>query len=177
MFLKIKNIIISIIYILVLIYLLSFAPAIFGHKPLVVISGSMEPTLKVGSLLYFHDYDLNNYKKGDILVYRAGKHNISHRIVKRVKGGFITKGDANTTNDSSIVNDYQVLGKGTQWCIPFLGFYDDFIFTHKFIFVITIIILVIDIFVDKKLDEEEAEYDAFLNEYYKKNNDDNEIKR
>ena len=47
MLLKIKNIIISFVYVLVLIYLLIFIPSFWGHKPLVVISGSMEPTLKV----------------------------------------------------------------------------------------------------------------------------------
>lgn len=32
---------------------------LFEHTPLVVISGSMEPTLKVGSLLYYHSNDLD----------------------------------------------------------------------------------------------------------------------
>jgi hypothetical protein len=42
MILKIKNIIFKILYMLIIIYLLIFVPCIWGHKPLVVISGSME---------------------------------------------------------------------------------------------------------------------------------------
>ena len=55
MLVKIKNCIFKIMYILVIIYLLIFVPTIWGQKPLVVISGSMEPTLNVGGILYYHD--------------------------------------------------------------------------------------------------------------------------
>lgn len=108
----------------------------------------MEPTLQVGSLLYYHEENLDNFKKGDILVYKSKKHIISHRVVENLDGGFITKGDANKTNDSVIVNDEQVLGEGTNWCIPYLGFYADFIYTHKYLLFITVSILIIDLLVD-----------------------------
>ena len=60
MFVKMKNLIFSILYILVIIYLLIFVPSLWGQKPLVVISGSMEPTLQVGGLLYYHEEELDN---------------------------------------------------------------------------------------------------------------------
>lgn len=148
MIFKIKNVLVSIIYIFVLIYLLIFIPSFWGQKPLVVISGSMEPTLKVGSLLYYHEQDLDLFNEGDILVYRSKNHTISHRIVERVEDGFITKGDANPTNDSMIVNNEQVWGKATTWCIPLLGLYADFIYTHKYILFITVVFLVIDLAYD-----------------------------
>lgn len=148
MLIKIKNILISIIYVLVLVYLLIFIPSFWGHKPLVVISSSMEPTLKVGSLLYYHEQELDKFNKDDILVYYSKHHIISHRLVERVDGGFITKGDANPSNDSLVINNSQVLGKGTQWCIPYLGLYADFIYTHKYILVVTIVILIIDLYFD-----------------------------
>ena len=145
---KIKNTIFGILYILVLIYLLTFIPSFWGHKPLVVISGSMEPTLKVGSLLYYHDKNLDDFEQGDILVYKSKNHIISHRVVENLDGGFITKGDGNKTNDSIIVNDEQVLGEGTNWCIPYLGLYADFIYTHKYLLFITVSILIMDLFWD-----------------------------
>lgn len=144
----IKNTIFGIIYILVLIYLMIFIPTFWGYKPLVVISGSMEPTLKVGSLLYYHDKNLNDFEQGDILVYRSKNHIISHRVVENLEDGFITKGDANKTNDSIIVSDEQVLGEGTNWCIPYLGLYADFIYTHKYLLFITVSILIIDLCCD-----------------------------
>lgn len=148
MLIKIKNIIFSILYILVLIYLLVFIPSFWGQKPLAVISGSMEPTLQVGSILYYHEEDINNFKEGDILVYKSKKHIISHRVVENLPSGFITRGDANQTNDSIIVNNEQVLGKGTNWCIPFLGLYADFIYTHKYILFIAVFILIMDLGLD-----------------------------
>ena len=93
MLIKIKDGIFRIIYVLILIYLLIFIPSFWGHKPLVVISGSMEPTLKVGGLLYYQEQDLEEFDRGDILVYQTKNHIISHRIVDDTENGFITKGD------------------------------------------------------------------------------------
>ena len=142
---KIKNIIFRIIYILVIIYLLIFIPSLFGHKPLVVVSGSMEPKLKVGSILYYHSEKLTNFNTADILVYKTKDHIISHRIVSQSETGFMTKGDANNAIDSVETKNSQVLGKGTDWCIPYIGYYADFIYNHKFLLYISISILVIDL--------------------------------
>lgn len=142
---KIKDFILRIIYILVIIYLITFIPCLWGHKPLVVISGSMEPTLKVGSLLYYHKEDLDSFNKNDILVYKTKHHIVSHRIVEISEDGFITKGDANRTIDSNQVYEEQVLGKGVNWCIPYLGYYTDFIYHHKYLIYMSILLLVIDL--------------------------------
>lgn len=143
-----KEIFIKIIYLFLLMYLIIFIPKLFGYNPLVVISGSMEPTLKVGGLLYYEEIDINDFKEKDILVYELKDHIISHRVVEHLDNGFITKGDANNSYDSSIVSDNQVLGRGTNWSIPFLGYYADFIFRHKYILKILLSIGIIDLFVD-----------------------------
>ena len=143
-----KEIFIKIIYVFLLIYLIIFIPKLFGYNPLVVISGSMEPTLKVGGLLYYEEIDINDFKEKDILVYELKDHIISHRVIEHLDNGFITKGDANNSYDSSIVSDNQVLGRGTNWSIPFLGYYADFIFRHKYILKILLSIGIIDLFVD-----------------------------
>src|SRR5574344_73729 len=103
MLVKIKNCIFKIIYILVIIYLLIFIPTIWGQKPLVVISGSMEPTLNVGGILYYHNKDYQDFEIGDILVYRLNDHNISHRVYDITSDGIITKGDANKTYDDLLI--------------------------------------------------------------------------
>lgn len=143
-----KEIFIKIIYLFLLMYLIIFIPKLFGYNPLVVISGSMEPTLKVGGLLYYEEIDINDFKEKDILVYELKDHIISHRVIEHLDNGFITKGDANNSYDSSIVSDNQVLGRGTNWSIPFLGYYADFIFRHKYILKILLSIGIIDLFVD-----------------------------
>ena len=61
MLVRIKDFIFRIVYILLIIYLLVFIPTLWGHKPLVVISGSMEPVLKVGGILYYEKIDVNEF--------------------------------------------------------------------------------------------------------------------
>ena len=145
MLMKLKNFAFWIVYILIIIYLMVYIPTFWGHKPLVVISGSMTPVLKVGGILYYHEQDMDDFKTGDILVYQTKDHTISHRIVDRTETGFITKGDANNTEDSNIVNYNQVLGKGTNWSIPLIGYYADFIYSHKYLLFISLAITVLDL--------------------------------
>ena len=152
-----KEIFIKIIYLFLLMYLIIFIPKLFGYNPLVVISGSMEPTLKVGGLLYYEEIDINDFKEKDILVYELKDHIISHRVVEHLDNGFITKGDANNSYDSSIVSDNQVLGRGTNWSIPLLGYYADFIFRHKYILKILLSIGIIDLFVDYLIKRKEKQ--------------------
>lgn len=148
MFIKIKNCFFKIIYALTLIYLLTFLPSFFGHKPLVVLSGSMEPVLKVGGILYYHEIDIDSFEVNDILVYKTKHHIISHRVVDKTDTGYITKGDNNRSVDGDEINKSQILGKGTDWSIPYLGYYTNFIYTHKYILFITVAIVFLDLMND-----------------------------
>lgn len=145
MLVKIKDFIFRIIYILLIIYLLIFVPSLWGQKPLVVISGSMEPTLKVGGVLYYEKINIDELDEGDILVYQTNDHIISHRIVDIIENDFITKGDKNNSVDNYLVNRNQVLGKGTNWSIPFIGYYADYIYGHKYLLYISLGIIVVDL--------------------------------
>ena len=98
----------------------------------------MEPTLKVGGLLYYKKIDLNDFKKDDILVFKSDKHIVSHRVVEKKKFGFVTKGDANKDIDNNVINNSYVLGRGTNWCIPYLGYYVSFLYNNKIIMFLVI---------------------------------------
>lgn len=145
-----KNIIIKLLYILISIYLIIFIPSIWGEKPLVILSGSMEPILKVGGILYYKEENINNFNEGDVLVYQLNDHIISHRIVKVLDNSFITKGDNNKSIDTYDVLNYQILGKGTNWSIPYIGYYADFIYNHKYLLVIAAGLIFMDICYDNK---------------------------
>lgn len=140
----IKKVFLSTLYILLLLYLVIFIPTLWGYKPLVIISGSMEPILKVGGILYYKEIDTQEYKNNDIVVFKASKYLISHRIVEITDDGFITKGDANKNIDLNKVYFNKALGKGTNWSIPYIGYYADFIYKNKWILVIILIILIIN---------------------------------
>lgn len=151
----IKNIIFKIIYILVIIYLIIFIPMIWGYKPLVIVSGSMEPILKVGGILYYKTIPLDDYKVDDILVYRIPDHNVSHRIVEINNNSFLTKGDVNEYLDNP-VNIGQILGKGTNFSIPLIGYYANFVYNHKYLLYISIFVVGIDYYYSNKKKNEES---------------------
>ena len=74
---KVFSIITSIILlILILIIGILFVPKLFGIQPMVVVSGSMEPTYKIGSLLYVKE-DTADIEVGDaITFYKIGRAHV-----------------------------------------------------------------------------------------------------
>lgn len=99
----------------------------FGNKALIVRSGSMEPTIGVGSVIVARSIVNGTYSKGDIIAFRSEKNPetlITHRIVSVEKGpidvSYKTKGDANEEVDGWIVKEKNVLGK-TYIVIPYIG--------------------------------------------------------
>ena len=148
-----KNIIFKVFYILIIIYLIIFIPVLWGKRPLVVISGSMEPILKVGGILYYEKINLDDFKKDDILVYQLNEHIVSHRIVNINEYGFETKGDNNNSNDSYIVDKNNVIGRGNNWSIPYIGYYADFIYNHKYLLIVMIILSYFNIWFNSRKDK------------------------
>lgn len=148
-----KNIIFKVFYILIIIYLIIFIPVLWGKRPLVVISGSMEPILKVGGILYYEKIHLDDFKKDDILVYQLNEHIVSHRIVNINEYGFETKGDNNISNDSYIVDKNNVIGRGNNWSIPYIGYYADFIYNHKYLLIMMIILSYFNIWFNSRKDK------------------------
>ncbi len=75
-------------------------PMPFGYGMSVVLSGSMEPALSVDDFLLVREEE--SYAVGDMIVFRDGNSFTVHRL-KEVNGDtFITRGDANNTDDSPI---------------------------------------------------------------------------
>lgn len=75
-------------------------PMPFGTGIAVVLSGSMEPKLQVGDLIIVREVE--SYSVGDIVVYRAPRELIVHRIVEIDGDSIITQGDANNSPDEAI---------------------------------------------------------------------------
>lgn len=129
---KVCNIFISIILVcLVVLVGLMFVPQFIGYKSFAVVSGSMEPNIKVGSIVYAKNTNFSDLKEGDIISFRLnGNTNATHRIVKvnKEKQQFTTKGDANNSEDANPVNYKDVIGKVTL-TIPLLGFISVYIKT------------------------------------------------
>lgn len=90
-------------------------PGVFGVKPAIVLSGSMEPTIQTGDLIFIHNTDTQELQEGDVICYLASGTAVTHRIVGTAAGEdsrprYITRGDANDTQDRLPVAPDQVQG-------------------------------------------------------------------
>lgn len=95
-------------------------PDVFGWSWAVVISGSMEPNIKVDDLIIVHRQ--NSYALKDVITFRSesGRSVITHRIVGETSVGFITRGDNNNVNDFDPITKDRIIGKVVM-VIPGIG--------------------------------------------------------
>ncbi len=87
-------------------------PQYMGYQIYDVVSGSMEPTVPVGSIIYVKEAEPSSIKKGDIIAFQSGESIVMHRVVdnKIVEGTFTTKGDANPSEDMNEVPYANLIG-------------------------------------------------------------------
>ena len=70
-----------------------------GINSYIILSGSMEPVIRTGSMVLV-DTQTENIQSGDIIMYRLQKENVVHRVVEiQEDGKIITKGDNNENAD------------------------------------------------------------------------------
>ena len=100
-------------------------PMPFGFGLATVQSGSMEPALHKGDLLFVTARPA--YNTGDVVVYQQGSALVAHRIVQENNGVVTTQGDANNTTDEPFSTENI---KGTVvFSLPALGYVVDFVKT------------------------------------------------
>ena len=115
---------------------LGFLIVILDINPYVIVSGSMESELPVGSVCLV-DCQQKEPEVGDIISYKAQDAIITHRVIEKTDDGCITKGDNNSVADPGIVKPKQIFG--TVICsIPKVGYAVMFMRTLKGIMLIAI---------------------------------------
>jgi signal peptidase len=96
------------------------APSIMGYSVFRVMTGSMEPTIPVNSLIVTHETDPAELEPGDIITFYSGDPLLdgavnTHRIVSVSQVGekytFVTRGDANNVDDSYQTEQSDVIGQ------------------------------------------------------------------
>ena len=113
------------------------------YKFFTVLSGSMEPVLRIGSVAIVGSKD--DYQVGDVITFRlqsGSKSTVTHRIQKIVDENgevkYVTKGDANEDPDLQPVEKSRVLGE-VVWTVPVVGKILEYMKTQQgFIFLIVI---------------------------------------
>ena len=113
----------TIIAVIIMASLSLVIPKLFGMSVYNVISGSMEPTISVGSIVYAKPTEFDKLANGDIIAYEAGASVVTHRIdeIDREDKLITTKGDANRATDVMPVAYINVIGKVVAH-VPLLGY-------------------------------------------------------
>lgn len=108
----------------------SLVPVAGGYQIRIVESGSMSPTIPLGSAIVVRPAD--SYTVGDIITYQRAEDDevTTHRIIEEKKEEgkpvFVVQGDANNTPDLRSVEPREIVGS-VRLSIPYLGFILDFI--------------------------------------------------
>lgn len=116
---------IGMIVAMIILYSLLVLPGIFGYQMYNVITGSMEPSIPVGSLIYVSDAEPEGIKEEDVIAFYSSVEDgsiITHRVVMNnvVSGTFNTRGDANDSQDPTPVDYDNYIGK-VELTIPYMG--------------------------------------------------------
>ena len=134
---------------------------VVGFRPYAVLSGSMEPTYHVGSLIYVREAQPEEIKVGDPITFVLNEDLVvaTHRVIEidAENQAFRTQGDANETPDAAPVAFQNLVGK-PSFTIPLLGFFSDWI-THPPGFYIAIaagLVLALLVFLPDLLDKADA---------------------
>lgn len=123
------------IWLLIALVVLLFATIIaqlFGIQRYLVVSGSMEPSLYAGDMVFVNsNVDFEDVQLGDVIIFQYEDMNIIHRVVdeaiidgeKRLK----TKGDNNKNADGYLTTEDNFSGVVVdEYVIPKIGFLIDY---------------------------------------------------
>lgn len=111
---------------------------VVGLRPFCVLSGSMEPMYKTGSLIYVKKADPADVKIGDAITFVLNEDLVvaTHQVydIDYEKGCFFTQGIANKDSAGNILHDgapvyFENLIGRPVFTIPYLGFVSDYL-TH-----------------------------------------------
>lgn len=113
-------------FLILLLVVLSCAPVAFarlgGYEVYNVVSGSMEPEIPVGSLVYVERVQPEEILEGEVIAFRSGGSVVVHRVLENrsVEREFVTKGDANAAEDLHPAEYRRLIGR-LAFCLPMAG--------------------------------------------------------
>lgn len=114
------------IAVIAILLVVSVLPITGNYKILTVLSGSMAPDIKMGSVVVVKPSD--NYKIGDIITFgemSKTKTPTTHRIyemkVEDSQPIYITKGDANNAPDQREISQKDIVGN-VLFDVPYVGY-------------------------------------------------------
>jgi signal peptidase len=114
-----------VINLVVILLIIAFGTGLFSIAPVVILTGSMVPSIKPGDVTIIRKCNINDIKVGDVIEYSLEDYNVIHRVIavyNYYEGTvLITKGDANKSPDIHPVTGNQVIGR-LEYTIPYIGY-------------------------------------------------------
>ena len=169
---KIMNFIIYPIFSVLLIFCISIVlqiiknpeetPDLFGYKFFNVVSGSMNPQLEIGDIVFSKEIEEKHIKKGDIITFKQKNAIITHRvediIIENEKIYYQTKGDNNNSKDESLVQ-YKDIEGIYVFKIPKIGIFINKIQNTTIMFIVIIVLYIIYKIMKEKDDRKNARHE------------------
>ena len=135
----------AILVLLIVLAALLIVPRFLGITPMAVLSGSMEPTYHVGSMLYVKSEAPENIKQGDPITFRINENTmVTHRVIAIDSANqcFYTKGDNNDVPDGGSVAFANLVGKPV-FSLPLLGYLAVYASSTSGIIIMVCVILIV----------------------------------
>jgi signal peptidase I len=119
-------------------------PLALGWESLVVMTGSMQPTVSPGDVIVAQPIDSKALAPGQVVVVndpnRPGQH-LTHRLVRFDEdGALVLKGDANRLEDSTLVQPDQVVGVA-RLLVPKVGLPKVWLANHRYTPIVILLIV------------------------------------
>ena len=125
--------------------------SIFGYRYYTILTPSMSPSYEVGDVVFVHIEDSNTINEGDVITFNPSADSeayLTHRVTEKIENYegtgvtcFRTKGDANDSEDSFLIDEDRVIGK-VVFGIPKLGYIIRFV-QLRWYFIVPIVVMLI----------------------------------
>lgn len=167
--------------------------SLFGYRYYTVLTPSMEPAYSVGDMVFVKIVNADSINVGDVITFNPSQDSeayLTHRVTEKLADYqgtgvtcFRTKGDANDSEDSFLIDEERVIGT-VKLGIPKLGYIVRFV-QLRWYFIVPLIVLIfvffklIGIYLAPKEEESksgEKSYESSSDEGVKRDNDKSEEK-
>ena len=142
----------AVIIIAALLFAASNSPSksLFGYRYYTVLTPSMEPAYSVGDMVFVKIENADNINVDDVITFNPSSDSeayLTHRVVEKLpdyQGSgvtcFKTKGDANDSEDSFLIDEERVIGP-VKFSIPKMGYVVRFV-QMRWYFIVPLIALI-----------------------------------
>lgn len=123
--------------------------SLFGFRYYTVLTPSMTPTYDVGDMVFVKLMNADSINVGDVITFNPTSESdayLTHRVAEKIDNYegtgvtcFRTKGDANDSEDSFLIDENRVIG-AVKFSVPGLGYVFRFV-QLKWYFVVALMVL------------------------------------